>query len=628
MVNLTTSIHWHDSLHHDGSARYVSNPYPAFGETITVKLRVAADAPVQAVYLRTEPDGEQYFAEMTAAEKSEKGLRWWQGNLHITEPMVHYRFVIVTRTGEVWHYGAMGLTNYEPLDRADFQILADYHAPAWLFDAVFYQIFPDTFRNGDPSNDPKPEDFEYRGRRPHTIRWGEALPHGMMYGQTYYGGDLQGITQSLDYLMELGVTALYLTPIFKAYSCHRYDVADYDAVDPSLGGESALLRLAEGLAARGMRYIFDMVPNHCGPKHYWFETATTQPDSLERDFFIFHHYPDDYMGWLGYKSLVKLNFTSQELRRRMYGMENAPFRRWLRPPFSVDGWRVDVGNMLGRAGKHQLNGEVLREMRQAIKETNPDAYFMGENFHDATPQLQGDQWDGVMNYRGFTKPLKDWLLGYNRGSFGLNKPIQSASPTTTDAMCGAMQTQLGVIPYAVALQQFNMIGSHDVPRLYSLLHHNENLLRLAVILQMTFPGVPCVYYGDEIGMRDRPGIEPSRDCMIWDESRWNHDRLDFYRQLIRLRRQNVTLQRGGFQVVAVEADLLAYQREDAHRNVIVIAQRSQNPRPAGGMTVWHGGIADGTCFVEHFSGQVAMVENGQLMLPSLGQGGTIWMRKD
>ncbi len=620
-------IQWRDSVHHDGSARYVSNPYPAFGEAVTVKLRTAADAPIQAVYLRTEPDGEQHFAEMSP-QAPQHGLRWWHGKLPIHEPNVHYRFVIVTQAGEVWHYGAMGLTNYEPLDRADFQILADYHAPPWLFESVFYQIFPDTFRNGDPTNDPQPEDFEYRGRRPHTIGWGEALPQGLMYGQTYYGGDLQGITQSLDYLAELGITALYLTPIFKAYSCHRYDVADYDVIDPSLGGESALLKLAEGLAARGMRYIFDMVPNHCGPKHHWFETATTQPDSPERDFFIFHHYPDDYMGWLGYKSLVKLNFTSRELRRRMYGMDDAPFRRWLRPPYSVDGWRVDVGNMLGRAGQDQLNGEVLREMRQAIKETNPDAYFMGENFHDATAQLQGDQWDGVMNYRGFTKPLKDWLIGYQRGSFGLNKPIQSAGPTPTDALRDGIQTHMAVIPYAVALQQFTLIGSHDVQRMFSVLHHNEALLRLTVILQMTFPGVPCIYYGDEIELRDRAGVEPSRACMVWDDTKWDHDRLDFYRKLINLRRQNVALQRGGFQILASEPDLLAYQRDDDHHHVIVMAQRNAQPRPAGGLAIGHGGVADGACFTEYFSGQSAVVENGQLMLPALGQGATIWIRKD
>jgi alpha-glucosidase len=440
----------------------------------------------------------------------------------------------------------------------------------------------------------------------------------------FYGGDLTGINQSLDYLQELGVNALYLNPVFTAYSNHKYDVADYENVDPHFGGNQALLALRRSLDERGMRYMLDIVPNHCGFWHPWFQAARQDASAPEAEFFTFMQHPEEYASWLGVWSLPKLNYRSQELRRRIYAGPQAVFRRWLQPPYAADGWRVDVANMLARQGPTQMGAEIARGIRQAVKETQPQAYLLGENFFDASAQLQGDQWDGVMNYRGLAFPLLDWLRGFKRWAHGMGEAICSPQPWPTQALATMLQERLAAIPWCVALQQYNLLDSHDTPRLRSELGDNDALQRLAAIVQFSFPGVPGLYYGDEIGMLDTPGLD-SRGCMIWDRQRWNLDLFAFYQRLIALRRASPILQHGGFQILAVEEDLLAYQREAAAGRILVIAQRNLTPRPAAPLAVAHGAIPDGAAFTEYFSGCRSVVSNGRLPLPDLPQGGSLWL---
>lgn len=615
---------WLRSVHHDGSEVYVSNPYPRLGETVRLRLRTAVDAPVQAVFVRTAPDGEQAIARM-ASGAVQPPVRWWEADLAVTEPTVHYRFVLQAEDG-VWWLTAAGPTGFEPLDSSDFRLLADYQPPPWLAYAVFYQIFPDRFANGDPANDPQGHEFTYRGHGPQTYPWGTLPPADVPFPLVFYGGDLDGIAARLDYLQDLGVNALYLNPIFPAHSNHRYDVVDYERVDPLLGGDEALIRMRRALDERGMRYILDIVPNHCGYWHPWFQAARQDPTASEAEFFTFTRHPDEYVSWLGVWTLPKLNYRSQELRRRMYAGPDAVFRRWLRPPFSADGWRIDVANMLARSGATQLGLEVAREIRRAVKETRPDAYLIGEHFYDATDQLQGDCWDGVMNYLGFFKPLRHWLSGYRQFVWGQGEVVSSPGPWPTQATAAAWQSRLGAIPWAVALQQYNVVGSHDTPRIRSVVAGNDALHRLAAAVQMAFPGVPALYYGDEIGLTDRPPLG-SRDCMVWDERRWNRSLRDFYRRLVHLRRSSAALQRGGFQMLAVEQDMFAFQREHPSGRVLVVAQRSASLRPAGPLPAAHGGIPDGTRFAEFLSGQEATVTDGALPLPELPQGATVWLEE-
>jgi len=612
---------WLQSVHHDGSEKYVSDPYPRLGDTVRVRLRVGADAPVRRVYLRTFPDGEQFFTPMDAGPAAPPA-RWWEADLRIDQPMVHYRFLLEAADG-AWWYTAAGPAVHEPLDAADFRILADYRAPTWVHDAVFYQVFPDRFANGDPGTDPRPEEFEYRGQRPRTYPWGAPPPAGQSFHLVFYGGDLPGIAQRLDYLEALGVSALYLNPIFAAHSNHRYDVVDYDHVDPHLGGDEALVALRRALDARGMRYILDIVPNHCGYRHPWFQAALADPAAPEAGFFTFTRHPDEYATWLGVWMVPKLNYRSAELRRRIYEGPDAVFRRWLRPPFSADGWRVDVANMLARQGETQMGADIARGIRRAVKQTRPDAYLMGEHFFDATPHLQGDQWDGVMNYLGLASPLWHWLRGFRQSAWGMKETVASPAPWPTAALATTWRNVRAAIPWVVALQQYNLLGSHDTPRIRTVVGGNDALHRLAAVVLLTYPGVPGLYYGDEIGMEDQPHLGP-RGCMVWDETCWDRGLLAFYRDLIALRRRSAVLRRGGFQMLAVEPDTFAYQREAHEGRVLVVAHRGESPRPAGPLPMAHGGVPDGTRFVELFSGQEAAVENGALLLPEQSQGATVW----
>ncbi|MBN1487940.1 MAG: maltodextrin glucosidase, partial [Anaerolineae bacterium] len=574
------------------------------------------------VYLRTFPDGEQHIKPLTLQTTSSP-VSWWGVELPIAEPTVHYRFILEAEDG-IWFYSAAGPSRAIPTDATDFRILAGYTPPAWVMESVFYQIFPDRFANGDPANDPQPEDFEYKGFRPQVYPWGEPLPDGLPHSVTFFGGDLQGIQQHLDYLEALGVNALYLNPVFTAHTNHKYDVIDYEHVDPHFGGDAALEALSTALHARGIRYLLDIVPNHCGYWHPWFQKALKDAAAPEAGYFTFRDHPKDYESWLGVWLLPKLNYNNEELRRVIYQDQDAIFRRWLRPPFAIDGWRIDVGNMLGRQGATQLGRTVAQGIRQAVKETRAEAYLLGENFFDGTNQLQGDQWDAIMNYQGLTIPLQYWTQSVKIGAQGLPRPITSITHWTTGALVQSWTNIRAAVPWVMALQQFNVLGTHDTPRWRTLVDGNEALLRLAAIIQFTYPGIPCLYYGDEIGMVDQPDVGP-RGCMIWDESKWDHEILAFYRKLIALRRHSPVLQRGGFQVLAIEKDCLAYQRESIAGRILVIAQRASAPRPAGPLPVAHGGIADGTRFVEHFSGQEIVVEDGVLNLTEHPQGATLWV---
>ncbi|MER2599789.1 MAG: alpha-amylase family glycosyl hydrolase [Caldilineales bacterium] len=612
---------WLPGCHHDGSAAFVSSQYPQLGETITLRLRTPADAPLRRVAVRTLPDGEQAF-HLMQAETPDGAVRWWRAELPVSQPLLHYRFALEAADG-VWWLHAGGVSAADPLDATDFRIVADYHAPHWLREAVFYQIFPDRFANGDPDNDPHPADYDYAGHQPHTYAWGSPPPADAFFPLVFYGGDLQGIADHLDYVEYLGVNALYLTPVFSAPSNHKYDVADYEAVDRHFGGDAALAALRAALTRRGMRYVLDIVPNHCGVNHRWFQTARSDATSAEAAFFTFQRHPDRYESWLGVASLPKLNFNSSELRRRLYENADAVFRRWLRAPFGADGWRVDVANMLGRQGASQLGQAVAHGIRAAVKQTEPDAYLLGENFFDASTQLQGDQFDGMMNYSGFTRPLRHWLQGYHQGAWGMKEPLVSPVPFSSAALVESWRSRLAAIPWVIALQQFNLLDSHDTERILTQVKGNAALQQLAAAVLLTFPGVPCIYYGDEIGLADSAGLG-SRGCMEWDESRWNRQTLTVYRRLIALRRQSHALQQGSFEIVAVEADSVAFLRRAGDELVLVVAHRGETARPAKELALARYGIADGVVFEELFSGQQAQTQKGSLLLPQQPQGATVW----
>ena len=626
MTSLTSLSAHHLSIHHDGSKRYVLSSTDTdlhLGDEVTIRLRAAVDAPIERILLRTCPDGEQFFAEMQIENSgNSSACNWWQAKLRLSMPLTSYRFLLFTKDG-IWWYNGSGLHRHVPTDAEDFRLLADYAAPVWVRDSVFYQIFPDRFWDGDPVSNVRNGEFEYQGLQSRSLGWGEkqgGWPEAMV---EFYGGDLPGVEQRLDYLTDLGVNAIYFNPIFTAYSNHRYDVVDYYNVDPHLGGDSALTSLRLATAERGMRFIVDIVPNHCGVEHPWFKSALQDPNAPTADYFNFHQHPDEYESWLGVRSLPKLNYRSQNLRDTVYAGPNAIFRYWLKAPYAVDGWRVDVANMLARHGKDQLEAEVWAGIRQAVKEENPSAYLLGENFFDSSQQLQGDRLDASMNYFGFANPIGYWLNCFEVNQHAEPRNVKSKVTWSTQALVDSWQASRAAIPWVIARQQFNLLGSHDTPRFINVLDHDQARNRLAVAFLLTYVGVPCIYYGDEIGMTGRDALE-ARNCMIWDSTQWDASLRAFYQALIKLRRTSPALIDGGFQVLLAEENLLAYLRDTDEEQIIVIGNRGPAAHPAGLLSVEHGAISNGTVFQELFTGQTSTVIHGNLPLPELPAGVQIW----
>jgi alpha-glucosidase len=323
--------------------------------------------------------------------------------------------------------------------------------------------------------------------------------------------------------------------------------------------------------------------------HPWFQAARADPGAPSAEYFTFHHHPDEYESWLGVRSLPKLNYRSRSLREAVYEGPDSVFRRWLKKPYSIDGWRVDVANMLARHGKDQLEMEVWTGIRQAVKSENPQAYLLGENFFDSTSQLQGDRLDATMNYAGFTNPVLYWLDHFQVSQHGEPGRVEAKLPWPTQAF----------------------------------VHGDAARIRLAIGLLFTYVGVPCVYYGDEIGMTARDSLE-ARNCMIWDPNEWDQGLRSFYRRLIRLRRTSPALIDGGLQILSVEENGLTFLRDSDTEQLLVIGNRGPGDRPAKELFVRDGGIPDGMIFTEVFTGRTLTVQNGYLPLPLVPVGIQIW----
>lgn len=609
-MHITPDLQWTAGLHHDGSAVYVSNPYPRLDERVTITLRAPLDAPLLSVYLRTEPDGEADHTQMQIT-RTDAVSAFWSVELPITMPRTHYRFKLMTAKGSLW-LNALGLTRSDGPDHYDFKLLANYEAPHWVHDAVFYQIFPDRFHNGDPSLTIKPGEWTKREFSVQVRNWEDPpLPYREAGNLDFFGGDLPGIAQKLDYLQELGVDSIYLTPIFTSPSNHRYNIDDFYNVDPHLGGNEALVQLRQALDERGMRLMLDITPNHVSSMNAWFVEAQQNVDAPTAEFFTFHRRPHDYVSWLGVASLPKLNYNSPRLREVMYEASDSVIRHWLKDPYRIDGWRLDVANMTGRLGVSLLTHKVKRGIRRAVKAENPQAYLIGENFFDGTPYLQGDELDAVQNYQGFNIPMWRWLNGRDNGWLG-DRGWVDRTQLSSEALSEQMTAYRAAIPWTIASQQFNQLGSHDTPRILTIVDGDRDLACLGAFMLMTYPGVPCIYYGDEIGMEG--GADPdNRRTMIWDSQRWDTSLRSFYQRLIALRKESPALRYGGYQQIIAEGGLFAFLREAPEQTLLIIANRDTVEWSVM-LPVRYAGLADGTVLVDQLSDASFVVRDGAVDL--------------
>jgi glycosidase len=508
--------------------------------------------------------------------------------------------------------------------------------PDWVKDAVFYQIFPERFANGDMGNDP-------RGTEP----WGSTPKNeGMM------GGDLQGVSQRMGYLTSLGINAMYLNPIFTAPSNHKYNTADYEHVDDDFGGDAAFNDLVDTAHRNGVKVMLDGVFNHVSQQHTWFKDVREKgPKSEYFDRFTVNNWPikytrdsegilrsGDYKSWFNYATLPVLKTDNPKVRDYFLTGKDAIVKKWIRDG-KIDGWRMDV------ADDENFSPDYWRTARKAIKETNPDTYMVAENWHDASSMLQGDQFDGAMNYQYFTFPAVDFFAKKTATPDEFVKRLENNY--SKEAKFGA----------------FNILDSHDTERFITTAGGDWYRQRPAAIFQMTYVGAPVVYYGDEIGMEG--GKDPdSRRAMEWqfvpgnktkdgaslhgEETKVGFRGVDdaksgvevtrkerseqlfnLYQRLIQTRKAEPALRRGDFSVLAThnDDDTLVYRRsiEGQARDAIVAINNNVVGKDI--IVPLKGVAADGTSFTDALSGSTFQVTNGQIVLKNVdGNFGAVLLR--
>lgn len=574
--------------HHDGSVTYVEDREPVLGEELELRVHVPRDdlvhgPEVDGVWLRSVRDGEPHLVQAQARDSDRVGT-WWTARLLVSNPVTSYRFLIRSVDGSYRWLNGTGTHPRDVTDAGDFRISTGHRLPDWVLDQVGYQVFPDRFaRDSEPRSTPS---------WAIPTEWEEPVLHeGPDVPRQWYGGTLDGIRQHLDHLRGLGVTLLYLTPFFASRSNHRYDAESFDEVDPALGGNAALERLLRDAHEVGIRVIGDLTTNHTGDAHPWFRTAASDPDSVERSFYRFH---DDggYESWMGVASLPKLDHSAPEMRRRLYEGPDSTVARWLHR--GIDGWRIDVANMTGRLGSDDATLEVAEAIRGTMATTRSDAWLLAEHGHDASLDLPGSGWHGTMDYSGFTRPVWSWLNGGRDGGPGLPHSLQFLGlpvpvPTRSGTRCVAsMRDFHAAMPWSSRVASTSHLDSHDSPRFRTVTGGGTSGLAdlagagrerhlLGLALQMTLPGVPVVFMGDELGFTGVNG-EHARTPMPWGrEHDWDTETLESYRVWVRLRREQVALRRGGLRWAHVGADSLTYLREHPHQRVLVHVARDDHP---------------------------------------------------
>jgi cyclomaltodextrinase len=429
--------------------------------------------------------------------------------------------------------------------------------PEWVRDAVFYQIFPDRFAYSNQV--PKPSNLE---------PW--AAPP-TVYG--FKGGDLRGVIEHLDYLQDLGVTAIYFTPVFQSAANHRYHTYDYYQIDPILGGNDAFRDLLDEAHRRGLRIILDGVFNHTGRGFFQFHHILENgPASPYVDWFSVKTYPlrpyhapkgqQGYEAWWGLPALPKLNAGTPAVREFLWEVGTY----WIE--FGIDGWRLDVAL--------ELDDDFWREFRHRVKGINPEAYIVGEIWNDARQWLQGDQFDAVMNYL-FTRACLGFFVGDNL----LRSEVERTGYHQIDTLdarqfADEIHHLLSLYDRQITEVQLNLLGSHDTPRFRTLARGDSSAYYLATLFQMTYPGAPCIYYGDEIGLEGQhdPGC---RGAFPWDERLWDLDLRTYVQRCIALRQAHPALRRGELRWLFAGQGVVAYGRRSQSETVLVVLNNGRLP---------------------------------------------------
>ncbi len=613
------------ALFSDGTEFYRSPSEVAKGDSVKLRFRTSANN-VDEVFVVC--NGERF---KMSVEQSDDYFDYYAYTIPRVEEEIDYFYEI--KAGNVTcYYNKLGTQNRNNNDY-NYSIVPGFFVPSWAKGAVFYQIFVDRFCNGDESNDVLDNEYCYIGEGTRRITDWSKYPDTMDV-RSFYGGDLRGVMNKLDYLQDLGVDVIYLNPIFVSPSNHKYDIQDYDYIDPHFGvivkdeGEclpegsksnkestryinrvtsrenleasnALFIELVEEIHRRGMRIILDGVFNHCGSFNKWLDReciyenqegydkgAYVDAESPYRSFFKFQDpwrwpYNPTYNGWWGHDTLPKLNYEESE---KLYEYIMRIGEKWVSPPFNADGWRLDVAADLGHT--EEFNHKFWRDFRERVKKANPDAIILAEHYGDAKSWLLGDQWDTVMNYDAFMEPITWFLTGVEKHSDEFRGDLFG----NPDAFTGALRHHMSRFNQNSLEIAMNELSNHDhsrfltrtnrkVGRLHTMGPEaanegiNKGVFREAVVFQMTWPGAPTIYYGDEAGVCGWTDPD-NRRTYPWGHEDW--DLINFHKDIIKIHKENPALMKGSVKFLYGGYKVVAYGRFTDKQAVIVILNNDYN----------------------------------------------------
>ena len=618
-IQRTKPILNQQALFTDGGPNFVQPMEPKAGDEVKIRFRTAREN-VEHVYFCA---GEER-TEMKLASR-DRLFDFYETHITVDEEAVKYYFE-VHAGGKVCFFNKMGPR--KELDSFfNYEITPGFSTPDWAKGAVFYQIYVDRFANGDPSNDVLDREYIYIGEPVTRVTDWNKYP-AKMGVREFYGGDLQGVLDHLDYLQELGVDVLYLNPIFVSPSNHKYDIQDYDYVDPhfttiavdegevlpegSLNNIQAtkyisrvtdkrnleasnafFVKFVEEVHSRGMRVILDGVFNHCGSFNKWMDAerlyenqygyekgAYVDKNSPYHNYFKFYNeeewpYNEEYDGWWGHRTLPKLNY---EESRQLYEYILKIGRKWVSPPYNVDGWRLDVAADLGYG--EEMNHQFWRDFRTAVKEANPEAIILAEHYDDPREWLEGDQWDTVMNYNAFMEPVTWFFTGMEKHSDEKRSDLLG----NTRAFLDSMMYHMSRFQYPSLLVSMNELSNHDHSRFLTRTNQtvgrtesmgpeaadanvNKGIMRAAVMLQMTWPGAPTLYYGDEAGVTGWTDPD-NRRTYPWGHE--DQELIEYHRKMIRIHKEHEALLTGSLKYLEGAYKVICYGRFTAHEKMVVL----------------------------------------------------------
>lgn len=614
------------ALFSDTTGEYISPAEPEPGETVTIRFRTARNNVDRVLFVY---QGEKHVMRKT---ETTKHFDFYTHKLQLGEEKASYYFEV--QSGRLLgYYDTRGLVQ-EVNEYYDFIIIPGFRTPEWAKGAVIYQIYVDRFCNGDPSNDVVTNEYCYINEPVHQVEdWGRYP--AQMDVREFYGGDLQGVLDKMDYLQELGVEVIYFNPLFVSPSNHKYDSQDYDYIDPHFGrivqdgGEvlpewqkenryaskyinrvtnpanleasnEFFIKVVKEAHRRGMRVIMDGVFNHCGSFNKWLDReriyehaegyekgAYVSADSPYKSYFDFSRqdswpYNGSYDGWWGHDTLPKLNYEgSRELSD--YIMRIA--KKWVSPPYNADGWRLDVAADLGHS--QEYNHFFWKEFRKAVKEANPDAIILAEHYGNTREWLQGDEWDTVMNYDAFMEPVTWFLTGMEKHSDDFREDLLG----NAESFWGAMRHHSSSFAMPSWQTAMNELSNHDHSRFLTRTSHkvgrtgtlgpaaaeqgvDKAVFREAVVIQMTWMGAPTIYYGDEAGVCGFTDPD-SRRTYPWGHE--DRELLEFHKDIIRIRKENRELRTGSMKYVDGDYNFLAYGRFNKEGQCLILINNNDHP---------------------------------------------------